>query len=218
MKKINEIFHSLQGEGFHTGTAAVFVRFSGCNLSCPFCDTDHRDGKMMSDEEIVAEVSRLREGASLVVLTGGEPSLFVDEGLLEKLHAIADGIVVAMETNGTRPLPSGVDFVTLSPKDQFVENAKPVLKSCSELKLVYPGCDPSKYDHIACSHRFLQPCDCGEGVGSTPSLLQPCDCGDGGDDCTGAQRTRANMAATVAYIKAHPQWRLSIQTHKILGI
>ena len=148
MKKINEIFHSLQGEGVHTGTAAVFVRFSGCNLSCPFCDTNHSSGKMMSDDDIVSEIVRIRHGATLIILTGGEPSLFVDDILLEKIHAIESGIVIAIETNGTHPLPEGIDFVTLSPKDQFVENAKVVLAKCSELKLVYPGSDPSRYCNI----------------------------------------------------------------------
>ena len=195
MKKINEIFHSLQGEGFHTGTAAVFVRFSGCNLSCPFCDTNHSSGKMMSDDDIVSEIVRIRHGATLIILTGGEPSLFVDDILLEKIHAIESGIVIAIETNGTHPLPEGIDFVTLSPKDQFVENVEVVLAKCSELKLVYPGSDPSRYCHIVCEHRFLQPCDSGN-----PRV------------------NRANMAATVAYIKEHPQWRMSLQTHKILNI
>ena len=84
MKKINEIFYSLQGEGFHTGTPAVFIRFSGCNLKCPFCDTLHEEGVMMTDDEIMAEV--LRYPATMVILTGGEPSLWVDAGLVERLH------------------------------------------------------------------------------------------------------------------------------------
>ena len=101
MKKINEIFYSLQGEGFHTGTPALFIRFSGCNLKCDFCDTRHEDGKLMSDEEIVEQAAQCP--ARMVILTGGEPSLFVDDALVEKLHGI--GKYVCIETNGTHPVP-----------------------------------------------------------------------------------------------------------------
>lgn len=186
--KVNEIFYSLQGEGFNTGTAAVFVRFSGCNLRCHFCDTQHVSGDFMSEDEIVARVAELLGGAKLVVLTGGEPSLFVTASLLSKLHGL--GVTVAMETNGTNAIAPGVDFVTLSPKDQFVPGAAVVLTECDELKLVYPGVDPAAYSAIKARHRFLQPMD------NAPE----------------------NAAAAVEYIKKHPEWRLSLQTHKILGI
>ena len=112
MRKINEIFYSLQGEGFHTGTPAVFVRFSGCNLKCSFCDTQHESGVMMSDDDIVAEVSRYP--STMVILTGGEPSLWIDEAFVDRLHEA--GKYVCIETNGTRPLPANIDWVTCSPK------------------------------------------------------------------------------------------------------
>ena len=101
MRKINEIFYSLQGEGFHTGTPAVFVRFSGCNLRCSFCDTRHEEGVMMTDEEIVEKVSSFP--ARMVILTGGEPSLWIDKALISRLREA--GKQICIETNGTRPLP-----------------------------------------------------------------------------------------------------------------
>ena len=113
MKKINEIFYSLQGEGYHTGIPAIFVRFSGCNMKCSFCDTLHEDGIMMSDEEIISEV--VKYPASMVVLTGGEPGLWIDESLVDALHN--EGKYVCVETNGTCVLPDNVDWVTCSPKE-----------------------------------------------------------------------------------------------------
>ena len=112
MRKINEIFYSLQGEGYHTGTPAVFIRFSGCNLKCSFCDTQHEAGTLMTDDEIIAEVSKYP--AVTVILTGGEPSLWIDDALIDRLHEA--GKYVCIETNGTRPLPESVDWVTCSPK------------------------------------------------------------------------------------------------------
>ena len=105
MRKINEIFYSLQGEGFHAGTPAVFVRFSGCNLKCDFCDTRHEEGKSMTDEEIVEEV--LRYPSRMVILTGGEPGLWVDDALIEALHKA--GKYICIETNGTCVLPEQID-------------------------------------------------------------------------------------------------------------
>ena len=102
MRKINEIFYSLQGEGFHTGTPALFIRFSGCNLKCSFCDTKHEEGEWMSDEDIVAKAKECP--AKMVVLTGGEPSLWIDEAFVEKLHQA--GKYVCIETNGTHPIPT----------------------------------------------------------------------------------------------------------------
>ena len=110
MYKINEIFYSLQGEGFHTGTPAVFVRFSGCNLRCAFCDTQHQGGTMMSSQEIVDEVNKYPI-APLVVLTGGEPSLFIDEAFVAELKQNTKK-KIAIETNGTWPLPTNLDWVT----------------------------------------------------------------------------------------------------------
>ena len=193
--KVNEIFHSLQGEGYNAGISAVFLRLSGCNLNCPFCDTDHEEGEMMSEEQIVARIESIRRGAQLVVITGGEPSLWLKSSLLDAIHALDPDIRISIETNGTRPLPEGIDFVTLSPKDQFCSGAQLVLESCDELKLLYPGADPSRYSHIRAKHRFLQPC----ATNDMPT-------------------NRENMARTVEYVKEHPQWRLSLQIHKILDI
>ena len=191
---VNEIFYSLQGEGFHSGTPAVFVRLSGCNLSCPFCDTDHSGCTNMTEEGIAAEVAKFP--ARHVVVTGGEPAMQLNAALVDALHAI--GRFVAVETNGTLPLPDGVDWVTLSPKDLFLgPTARPVLTAADELKVVFDGEHlPPDYSHIAIRHgRYLQPCDTGDPV-----------------------RNAAITAATVEYIKAHPEWRLSLQIHKILNI
>ena len=114
MYRVNEIFLSLQGEGFWTGTPMVFLRFSGCNLRCPFCDTDHSGYREMSAEEIVTEILQTGGDCRRVCVTGGEPSLQLDEALVEALHHA--GFQVHVETNGTRVLPGGVDWVTLSPK------------------------------------------------------------------------------------------------------
>ena len=159
MMKVNEIFYSLQGEGYHSGTPAVFVRFSGCNLRCPFCDTQHEEGIEMSEAEIVEAVKTYP--ASLVVVTGGEPAMQLTEGLVDALHAA--GKYVSVETNGTLPLPKNVDWITLSPKDSWVgSQAAPVLSRADELKLLFDGThEPSLYSHIAVAHRFLQPCDMG---------------------------------------------------------
>ena len=133
MRKINEIFYSLQGEGYHTGTPAVFVRFSGCNLKCSFCDTQHEEGTLMTDDEIIAEVSKYP--AATVILTGGEPSLWIDDALVDRLHEA--GKYVCIETNGTRPLPASIDWVTCSPK----QGARLAITRMDE-------------------HFFLQPCSC----------------------------------------------------------
>ncbi len=193
MMKVNEIFYSLQGEGYHSGTSAVFVRFSGCNLRCPFCDTQHEEGIEMSEAEIVEAVKTYP--ASLVVVTGGEPAMQLMEGLVDALHAA--GKYVSVETNGTLPLPKNVDWITLSPKDSWVgSQAAPVLSRADELKLLFDGRhEPSLYSHIAVAHRFLQPCDMGNDA-----------------------RNAEIMQATVDYIKKNPAWRLSLQIHKILKI
>lgn len=180
MKKINEIFYSLQGEGFYTGTAAVFVRFSGCNLRCEFCDTRHETGIEMSDEEILSEIQKYP--CRTVILTGGEPGLWVDEALVDALHRI--GKYVCIETNGTRKLPANIDWVTCSPK----QGAPVCLDRMDEVKVVYVGQDVSPYLVLSASHYFLQPCSC------------------------------QNTDEVVAYIQAHPQWRLSLQTHKLIHI
>ena len=195
MWKVNEIFHSLQGEGYHTGTASVFIRLSGCNLHCAFCDTQHEAGTMMSLPEIVEQVMQY-PAAPLIVLTGGEPSLWIDEEFVMGLKKMT-GKRIAIETNGTRPLPHGIDWVTLSPKSGIGDSgdALVVLTRCDELKVVYLGQDLSQYDNIETAHRYLQPC------------------------WTDDESTRLrNLQATVHAVMDNPQWRLSLQTHRILGI
>ena len=195
MYRINEIFYSLQGEGFHTGTPAVFVRFSGCNLRCTFCDTQHQTGEMMSLQEIVNEVNKYPI-APLLVLTGGEPSLFIDEAFAAELKQ-KTGKKISIETNGTRLLPINLDWVTFSPKSAFEGgDIEPcVLTHCDELKVVYLGQDLAQYDGIEAKYRFLQPCFVED-----------------------LEQRKANMQACVEAVKRHPNWRLSLQIHRVLNI
>ncbi|MBP5629112.1 MAG: radical SAM protein [Bacteroidaceae bacterium] len=194
MYPVNEIFYSLQGEGRWTGRPAVFVRFSGCNLRCPFCDTDHGHFQEMDVQSIIAEVENY--AADYVVLTGGEPSLYTDIQLVEMLHSC--GKVVGIETNGTRELPEDIDWITLSPKDCYVDNSKVVLKCADEIKIVF---DAEKTDAI---ERYA-------GFDAKYYYIQPCDMGN-------KERNKAITAAAVAYCLDHPQWSLSLQQHKILKI
>ena len=199
MYRINEIFYSLQGEGYHTGMPAVFVRFSGCNLRCPFCDTDFADYTEMSAEQIVEEIHTLIHKHStlnpqhstlnphhspLIVLTGGEPALQVDAPLLTALHTM--GIPICIETNGTHALPDGIDWVTCSPK----EGTRLALNRADELKVVLTeDTQPEQWlTQIQAAHLFLQPCSC------------------------------QNTEQVIDYILHHPHWRLSLQTHKYLHI
>ena len=152
MRKINEIFYSLQVEAYHTGTQADFVSFSGCNLKCSFCDTQHEEGTLMTDDEIIAEVSKYP--AATVILTGGEPSLWIDDALVDRLHEA--GKYVCIETNGTRPLPASIDWVTCSPK----QGARLAITRMDEVKVVYEGQDISIYERLSAEHFFLQPCSC----------------------------------------------------------
>ena len=188
MYRVNEIFYSLQGEGANTGTPAVFIRFSGCNLSCNFCDTDFARYTEMTAEQIVEAVTAFP--ARLVVLTGGEPSLQVDNHLVSALHAVNK--FLAIETNGTRPLPDGIDYITISPK----ESGNLAIFKADEVKIVYVNQDVEKYRNcITASRYFLQPC----------SVLK-----DG--------KYTDNREEVIRYILAHPHWSLSLQTHKILNI
>ena len=215
---VKEIFYTLQGEGQNAGRPAVFCRFSGCNLwtgreqdrhtaTCQFCDTDFvgigPDGGRFADAaSLAAEVlsrwpsvhgGRAVGGRPLVVCTGGEPLLQLDEAAVAALHDA--GFEVAVETNGTQPAPAGIDHVCVSPKS----NAPLVLTRGTELKLVYPQAHPDAQPERFASLEF------------EAFLLQPLDAGD-------AAATRANTAAALAYCLAHPQWRLSLQTHKLLDI
>lgn len=207
MYAVKEIFYTLQGEGAQAGKPAVFCRFAGCNLwsgregdraaaACTFCDTDFvgtdgpGGGRFVTADDLADAciAARGQHGPGLVVLTGGEPMLQVDEALIEALHE--RNFVVAIETNGTLAVPRSIDWITVSPKA-----GSPLTQtSGEELKLVYPqaGLDPQSLLGLEFAHRFLQPMD--------------------------GPRQVANTKAAIAYCKAHPKWRLSLQTHKLLGI
>lgn len=153
MKKVNEIFYSIQGEGYFTGTPAIFIRFSGCNLKCPFCDTQHQSGQMMTDDQILAEVWKYP--SKVVILTGGEPGLQIDDALLIGLSKMCK--YVCIETNGTVKLPeAGIDWITCSPK----EGGETILSDIDELKVVYTGQDMAQYDRFNAMEYYLQPCSC----------------------------------------------------------
>jgi 7-carboxy-7-deazaguanine synthase (Cx14CxxC type) len=208
MYTVKEIFYTLQGEGANAGRAAVFCRFSGCNLwtgresdrataVCDFCDTDFvgvgpDGGKFATAEELAAAIAArwpLNETARrFVVCTGGEPLLQLDAAAVAALHA--QGFEVAVETNGTQTPPDGLDWICVSPKAR----APFVLTHGSELKVVYPQpeLDPARFESLDFAHFFLQPMD-------------------------GPHRDE-NTRATIDYCLAHPRWRISIQTHKLLGI
>jgi 7-carboxy-7-deazaguanine synthase len=205
---VKEIFYTLQGEGGQAGRAAVFCRFTGCNLwsgreqdragaACTFCDTDFvgtdgiNGGSFKHAEALAAAVAAqwpAGQPNGLVVCTGGEPALQLDAALIEALHA--QGFEIAIETNGTVPLPPGLGWVCVSPKGQN----RLVVRSGQELKLVYPqaGVDPAQFEALDFEHFFLQPMD--------------------------SPQAAANTKAALEYCLAHPRWRLSLQTHKLLGI
>ena len=210
MYAVKEIFYTLQGEGANTGRPAVFCRFAGCNLwsgreddrddaVCRFCDTDFvgtdgpGGGKFASAEDLARAVATTwpahdEVARRLVVCTGGEPLLQLDEPLLAALHTA--GFEVAVETNGTIVPPDGIDWLCVSPKAE----AELVVQAGDELKLVYPqgGGEPERFERLAFAHFFLQPMD-------------------------GPDR-EANTKAALRYCLSHPRWRLSLQTHKLLGI
>lgn len=197
MKKVNEIFYSLQGEGFHTGTPAVFIRFSGCNLKCPFCDTNHHDGTLMSDDQIVNEVTK--HNTSLIILTGGEPSLQIDAQFVDMLKA-ATGATIAIETNGTHTLPKNIDWITLSPKIGIADHDLPiVITHADEIKVVNVGQPLEPYFKLSCRHS------------ETKMFLQPC-------HVSSEEKNQENVANTVKRVLNDPRWRLSLQTHILLGI
>jgi 7-carboxy-7-deazaguanine synthase (Cx14CxxC type) len=212
MYSIKEIFYTLQGEGAQAGRPAVFCRFSGCNLwtgreqdrvkaICKFCDTDFvgtdgPGGGKFIDADALADAIRAAwphaipqpHVKPLVVCTGGEPLLQLDDAACEAIHA--RGFEIAVETNGTQEAPAGIDWICVSPKS----NAPLKLTRGDELKLVYPQADalPERFESLDFKHFFLQPMD-------SPTQAQ-------------------NMAAAVRYCLDHPRWRLSLQTHKVLDI
>lgn len=206
---VHEMYLSVQGEGANTGRPAVLCRFAGCNLwsgreidrasaVCRFCDTEFRGtqgpggGRFRNAAELAAAVATTWSTAidpdPFVVLTGGEPLLQIDKELIDSLHDA--GFEIAVETNGTLPAPSGLDWICVSPKAR----APLHLKTGDELKVVYPqvGLDPASLESLAFRHWFLQPCD-------GPDL-------------------HANTSAARRYCAEHPRWKLSLQTHKLMGI
>lgn len=198
MRKINEIFYSLQGEGHHEGYPSVFVRFSGCNLKCNFCDTKHESGIFMDDDAIIRAINLY--SADWVVLTGGEPALHIDSDFIHLLKR-ATGKKIAIETNGTVSLPEGIDWVTVSPKDGIAGNGPAPVKvaHANEIKVVDTNQDLEQY--------FALPCR-GE---DTIMYLQPCFVPD-------PEQFRLNRLSTVRRVLANPRWTLSVQLHRYLEI
>ena len=208
MYTVKEIFYTLQGEGAYVGRPAVFCRFSGCNLwtgreadrataVCNFCDTDFvgvgPDGGKFPTADALADAIASRwphaeGGRKLVVCTGGEPLLQLDEPAIGALHA--RGFEVAVETNGTQPAPRGLDWICVSPK----AGAPLALRRGDELKLVFPqpGVDPAAFAELEFKNYYLQPMD-------GPRLVE-------------------NTRAAIEYCLAHPRWRLSVQVHKVIGV
>jgi 7-carboxy-7-deazaguanine synthase (Cx14CxxC type) len=206
---VKEIFYTIQGEGANAGRAAVFCRFAGCNLwsgreqdrpnaICRFCDTDFvgtdgpGGGRFANASALAGAVAAMWDGGTggrpLVVCTGGEPLLQLDDALIADLHH--EGFQIAVETNGTIPVPTGIDWICVSPKA-----GAPLRQTRGdELKLIYPqaGAEPPRYTGLDFRHFFLQPMD-------GPAIER-------------------NTASVVAYCKANPQWRVSLQTHKMMGI
>ena len=205
---VKEIYYTLQGEGYHTGRPAVFIRFSGCNLwtghekdrsgaICNWCDTDFVctngiNGGKFSAEEITNIINSLWKGnvqtEPYVICTGGEPLLQMDESLIKAIHKA--GFEIGLETNGTMIPPDGIDWICVSPK----ANADLVLKNGNELKVVYPQCgmNPRIHEKLKFDHFYIQPMD---GIDQ-----------------------KNNIKRSEKFVLDHPKWKLSLQTHKILGI
>lgn len=215
MYNIKEAFYSLQGEGAHAGRPALFCRFTGCNLwsgkerhrntaECNFCDTDfvgtdgQNGGRFNSASDLLNHLDALwpkEKSHKYIVFTGGEPALQLDETLIQE--AKYRGYVTAIETNGTLPLPDGIDWICVSPK-----TSKPlVVNRGNELKLVFPQSNlpPSDFEHLEFDNFYLQPMD----QAALPD---------------NQERVDSPQAQTLRYCLQNPQWRLSLQTHKMLGI
>lgn len=215
--RVKEMFYSLQGEGAQSGRASLFCRFSRCNLwsgreqdraqaICNFCDTDIRgtdgqNGGIFPSAQALAKAAASLwpskpNGESWLVCTGGEPLLQLDEELIGAFHD--EGFLVAVETNGTQTAPKGLDWICISPKGK----ARPVLSRCNELKLVYPQVDapPEAFDDIICDYRFLSPM-------ADPRWIE------GADPIKDKHTQQA-----LRYCLEHPQWRLTLQSHKLLNI
>ncbi len=206
--KIKEIYYTLQGEGFHAGRPAVFCRFAGCNLwsgreedrnnaVCKFCDTDFWgtdgiEGGKYELDDLIKKLQSIWKGKSnqkiFIVFTGGEPALQLDQKLVNACHL--NEMEIAIETNGTIPLPDGIDWITVSPK----ANTEIIVNQGDELKLVHPQTDihPEIFEDLQFTHFYLQPMDNSDRI--------------------------ENTSICIAYCLHHPLWRLSIQTHKYIGI
>lgn len=192
--RVNEIFYSIQGEGRWAGTPAIFIRLSGCNLRCDFCDTKHQSYKEYTEEEILREIAKYAP-CNHIIITGGEPAIQLTDSFVDML--MDAGYYIAVETNGTRPLPLGIDWITCSPKFEFCPKAEIRLEKIDELKVVYRGShqDMSKYDEIEATEYYIQPCDVGNPT-----------------------ENRCILHETIDFIKKNPKWKLSLQTQKILGV
>jgi 7-carboxy-7-deazaguanine synthase len=196
---VKEIFYTLQGEGANAGTPALFCRFAGCNLwsgreedradaICRFCDTEFVGTDGVRGGKFAGPADLVQGTPGLLVCTGGEPLLQLDAPLVDAMRTA--GFRVAIETNGTQPAPAGIDWICVSPK----AGAPLLLERGNELKLVFPqpGAEPPAFERLAFDHFFLQPMD-------GPARAQ-------------------NTRLAVDYCLAHPRWRLSVQTHKVIGI
>ncbi len=204
--KIKEIFYSIQGEGYHAGRPAIFIRFSGCNLwngreedrakaICKFCDTDFvgtdgQNGGVYTAEQLLSKIILISSETKckFIVFTGGEPLLQLDENILRSIKS--NDLYIAMETNGTLEAIKGIDWITVSPKS----GARFVQKSGNELKIVYPqeNMDPSTFEKLNFEHFYLQPKD--------------------------DENQQLNISKTLDYCLSNPVWKLSLQLHKILGV
>ena len=189
---VNEIFYSLQGEGRWAGRAAIFIRFSGCNLKCPFCDTDFKAHKDMTAKDILGAILQWNQ-CNFVVLTGGEPTLQVTTEFIDMLHS--NGYYVAMETNATRDVPHNVDWVTASPKKAYVEQGGVWLTSADEVKVVYDGEHEPDTFGIEADEYYIQPCDTGN-----------------------TERNKLIVEQCVKWVENHPKWKLSLQQQKIINV
>lgn len=190
--KVNEIFLSVQAEGTNAGMSAVFVRFSGCNLNCPWCDTDHSSYRLMTAKQIDKKIRKLTKGNKdhLVVFTGGEPTL-----QLKEEEVIGSGYMRCCETNGILAAPSWIDWVTVSPKTGMTKEHLDYIRA-DEFKFVYTGkeCDRllARYEKLFYnSYLYLQPLE---------------------------RKGKMNIAECVKYINKHPKWTLSVQWHKLTGV
>ena len=192
---IVEIFHSVQGEAFHSGVPHVFIRFGNCNLRCEWCDTNFLEYEEMELDEIIDEV--LKYNCKRVIFTGGEPCLQDLKTIGSELKKY--GINLSVETNGTIEVPELIDWICVSPKDQLYPNSKIIQRTGDELKVVYCGQNLSMYDDLkqGFTHHFIQPCYI---------------------EAESIEQNGANFALVENLVKENPGWRLSLQTHKWMGV